>query len=168
MTIRESSFRETSYPGKWLSGKRLSGKRLSGKKTIRESNHPGNDCKPQEPSSTILSTVSLADRPRWCPGVGVYIRLYSQSVSQVPSVSYTRLRRSTLRFTRRWPIRRKTSCSGSWQASMMMSFSVWLNSLLTPGINDHHHRDPDVCSSSSLLACTPSPLTSTVVIWVQL
>ena len=46
-------FPDRTFPGKndsrmvtfseRLSGKRLSGKRLSGKKTIRESNHPGND-----------------------------------------------------------------------------------------------------------------------------
>ena len=49
MITRETTFRESDHPGIVFPGNVLSGgkwpsgKRLSGKKTIRESNHPGND-----------------------------------------------------------------------------------------------------------------------------
>jgi len=47
MTTRESSFRETSYPGKMtIRGNDFPGNVFPGKKPSGESNHPGNDCKP--------------------------------------------------------------------------------------------------------------------------
>ena len=53
--IRENDHPGNVFPGNVFPGKWPSGKRLSGKKTIRESNHPGNYCKP--PMSICLSLI---------------------------------------------------------------------------------------------------------------
>ena len=46
LIIKNCLIRENDHPGNVFPGKWPSGNRLSGKKTIRESNYPGNDCKP--------------------------------------------------------------------------------------------------------------------------
>jgi len=59
LTNRETSFRESDHPGIVFPGNVLSGKRLSGEKTTRESNHPGNDCKPTK-TALLDGTVPCA------------------------------------------------------------------------------------------------------------